>query len=121
MSTSRFTSVLVLSVVAATQTPRTLTQRYDFEDASNRVSLRHRIDEASGLVDPETGFLILISARQESIIEITPGGRIVSGFHLGSDQHPQAEGIAILPDGTLLLADERQRGRAHLTAYVRLD
>ena len=72
-------------------------------------------------VDPETGFLILISARQESIIEITPSGRIVSGFHLGSDRHPQAEGIAILPDGTLLLADERQRGRAHITSYVRLD
>ena len=70
-------------------------------------------------VDPETGSFYLISARQESIIRVTPDGRIISGFHLGSDRHPRAEGISVLPDGTLLLADERQRGRAHLTAYAR--
>ncbi len=71
-------------------------------------------------VDPESGSLFLISARQESIIQITTSGRVISGFHLGSDRHPQAEGISVLPDGTLLLADERQQGRAHLTAYARL-
>ncbi len=70
-------------------------------------------------VDPETGSLILISARQESIIEITAEGRIISGFDLGSNRHPRVEGISILPDGTLLLADERQRGRAHITTYSR--
>ncbi len=70
-------------------------------------------------VDSETGLLLLISARQESIIEITAEGRIISGFHLGSNRHPQPEGISILPDGTLLLADERQRGRAHITTYSR--
>jgi uncharacterized protein YjiK len=69
-------------------------------------------------VDPQTGSLFLISARQESIIQVT-GGRVISGFHLGSDRHPQAEGITVLPNGTLLLADERQQGRAHLTAYSR--
>ena len=274
MSALQFTCVVSLGLVAAVQIPLTLTQRYDFENASSRVSLRHRIDEASGLaatedgrlfthgdeqavvyqvdpvagtvlkqfsmgvpvlagdfegiavagdrffminsqglllefregvdgesvsfrgvntglgnrceveglayeragqalvaacksvpsgdesfivlyrirlsdlavepgailvpatgleavgladhfapsgveVDPETGSLFLISARQESIIQVTPSGRIIAGFHLGSDRHPQAEGIAVLPDGTLLLADERQQGRAHLTAYSR--
>lgn len=274
MNVCRFASLVALGLVAATQIPPTLTQRYDFENASSRVSLRHRIDEASGLaatedgrvfthgderavvyevdpvtgtilkefsvgvpalagdfegiavvgdrfflinsqglllefregdddesvsfrgvntglgnrceaeglahepaaealvvacksvpsddesfivlyrirlsdltvepevilvpaagleavglvdhfapsgveVDRETGSFFLISARQESIIEVTTSGRIISGFHLGSDRHPQAEGITLLPDGTLLLADERQRGRAHLTAYSR--
>ncbi len=274
MSALRFTSFVSLGLLAAAQIPPTLTQRYDFEDPSNRVSLRHRLDEASGLaatedgrvfthgderavvyevdpetgavlkkfsmgapvlegdfegiaivgnrfflinsqglllqfnegdddesvpfagvdtgledrceveglafepaaqalvaacksvpsddedfivlyrirlsdlsvepgsirvpeagleafglsdhfapsgveVDPETGSLILISARQESIIEITAEGRIISGFELGSSRHPRAEGISILPDRTLLLADERQRGRAHITTYSR--
>ncbi len=274
MSALRFTSFVSLGLLAAAQIPPTLTQRYDFEDPSNRVSLRHRLDEASGLaataggrvfthgdeqavvyevdpetgavlkqfsmgapvlegdfegiaivgnrfflinsqglllefnegdddesvpfagvdtgledrceveglafepaaqalvaacksvpsddedfivlyrirlsdlsvepesirvpeagleafglsdhfapsgveVDPETGSLILISARQESIIEITAEGRIISGFDLGSNRHPRVEGISILPDGTLLLADERQRGRAHITTYSR--
>lgn len=274
MNVCRFASLVALGLVSATQIPPTLTQRYDFENASSRVSLRHRIDEASGLaatedgrvfthgderavvyevdpvtgtilkefsvgvpalagdfegiavvgdrfflinsqglllefregdddesvsfrgvntglgnrceaeglayepaaealvvacksvpsddeslivlyrirlsdltvepevilvpaagleavglvdhfapsgveVDRETGSFFLISARQESIIQVTPDGRVVAGFHLGSDRHPQAEGIALLPDGTLLLADERQQGRAHLTAYSR--
>jgi len=279
MNVCRFASLVALGLVGATQIPPTLTQRYDFENASSRVSLRHRIDEASGLaatedgrvfthgderavvyevdpvtgtilkefsvgvpalagdfegiavvgdrfflinsqglllefregdddesvsfrgvntglgnrceaeglayepaaealvvacksvpsddeslivlyrirlsnltvepevilvpaagleavglvdhfapsgveVDRETGSFFLISARQESIIQVTPDGRVVAGFHLGSDRHPQAEGIALLPDGTLLLADERQQDgrqeeRAHLTAYSR--
>jgi uncharacterized protein YjiK len=70
-------------------------------------------------VDPEVGTLILISARQEAILEITGAGQVVSAFHLGSRRHPQAEGISFLPDRTLLLADERQDGRAHVTAYAR--
>jgi len=274
MSALRFTSFVSLGLLAAAQTPPTLTQRYDFENSSNRVSLRHRLDEASGLavteggrvfthgderavvyevdpetgtvlkqfsmgapvlegdfegiaivgnrfflinrqglllefkeglhnesvpfagvdtgledrceveglafepaaqalvaacksvpdddeglivlyrirlsdlavepesirvpeagleafglsdhfapsgveVDPETGSLILISARQESIIEITAEGRIISGFHLGSNRHHRVEGISILPDGTLLLADERWERRAHITTYSR--
>lgn len=70
-------------------------------------------------VDPKTGSLFLISARQESIIQVTTDGRVLAGFHFGSDRHPQAEGISVLPDGTLLLVDERQQGRARLTAYPR--
>ena len=70
-------------------------------------------------VDPETGGLVLISARQESIIHVTTDGRVLSGFRLGARRHPQAEGISFLPDGTLLLADERQDDRANVTAYSR--
>ena len=70
-------------------------------------------------VDRETGSLFLISARQESIIQVTADGHVLAGFHFGSDRHPQAEGISVLPDGTLLLVDERQEGRARLTAYPR--
>jgi uncharacterized protein YjiK len=70
-------------------------------------------------VDPEVGTLILVSARQEAILEITGAGQVVSAFHFGSRRHPQPEGISFLPDRTLLLADERQDGRARLTAYSR--
>ena len=71
-------------------------------------------------MDPEVGTLILVSARQEAILEITAAGQVVSAFRLGSRRHPQAEGISFLLDGTLLLADESQDGRAHITAYSRV-
>ena len=83
------------------------------------VGLPSRFAPSGVEVDPEVGTLILISARQEAILEITGAGQVVSAFHLGSRRHPQAEGISFLPDRTLLLADERQNGRARLTAYSR--
>ena len=83
------------------------------------VGLRSRFAPSGVEVDPDVGTLILISARQEAILEITGAGQVVSGFRLGSRRHPQAEGISFLPDRTLLLVDERQDGRAHLAAYAR--
>ena len=82
------------------------------------VGLAPRFAPSGIEVDPATGSLILISAREETIVEITPSGQLLSGFHLGSKRHPQAEGIGFLPDGTLLLADERRSNRAHITAYA---
>jgi uncharacterized protein YjiK len=83
------------------------------------VGLPSRFAPSGVAVDPEVGTLILISARQEAILEITGTGEVVSAFRLGSRRHPQPEGISFLPDRTLLLADERQDDRAHVTAYAR--
>jgi uncharacterized protein YjiK len=83
-----------------------------------RVGLRRRFAPSGIEVDPRTGNLILISAQDESILEMTPAGLVVSGFRFDSSDHPQAEGVSLLPDGTLLLADEAQGRRAHLTTYA---
>ena len=67
---------------------------------------------ASGIErDPRTGNYVLVAARQRSLAEITPAGRLVAVTALPSRRHPQAEGIAFLPDGSLLLADEGEKGR----------
>ncbi len=92
--------------------------RVPLEDLET-VGLPSRFAPSGVEVDPEVGTLILVSARQEAILEITAAGQVVSAFHLGSRRHPQTEGISFLPDGTLLLADESQDGRAHVTAYSR--
>lgn len=61
--------------------------------------------------------LILVSAAHEAIVEVDREGRVLSGRELSRNRHRQTEGIAFGPDGTLLLADERNDGDAHLTAY----
>jgi uncharacterized protein YjiK len=68
-------------------------------------------------VHPETGRWILISAQEESILEISPEGILIGGRELHRKTHPQPEGITFLNDGSLLLADEGQGKRGRLTRY----
>jgi len=62
---------------------------------------------ASGIDrDPRTGNYVLAAARQHALAEITPAGRVVSATRLPAARHPQAEGLAFAPDGSLFVADE---------------
>ena len=68
-------------------------------------------------LDPATGTLVLVAAREEAILEISPEGRVIAALQLSQGRHPQVEGVAFGPDGTLYLADERNGRDARLTAY----
>jgi uncharacterized protein YjiK len=68
-------------------------------------------------VHPETGRLILISAQEEAILELSPQGALLAGRELHRKTHPQPEGITFLADGSLLLADEGQGKKGRVTRY----
>lgn len=76
-------------------------------------------DPSAIAVDP-TGTLVLLSGRHEAIIEVDRAGRILAGFALSDDRHPQPEGLEFGPDGTLYIADEKNRRDARMTVYARL-
>jgi hypothetical protein len=69
------------------------------------------------VIDPKTGHLLLLAARPPAIVELTPAGELVGVARLGDALHRQAEGLALERDGTLLVSDEANGGRATLTAY----
>jgi uncharacterized protein YjiK len=69
-------------------------------------------------VHPETGGLILISAQEETILELSPQGALRDGRELHRKTHLQPEGITFLADGSLLLADEGQGKRGRVTRYA---
>jgi uncharacterized protein YjiK len=71
-------------------------------------------------VHPETGSILLVAAREEALLEFSPQGRLLAAKELKRKSHPQPEGLAFLPDGTLVLADEGQGERGRLTRYPRL-
>lgn len=71
----------------------------------------------SALTRSATGTLVLAAARQGLLIELDPRAGIIRSIRLADDRHPQAEGIALAADGTLLVADEGRRGRGRLSAY----
>ena len=84
MGPIRSTSILFLSLVAATQISPTLTDRYDFDDASSRTSLRHRIDEASGLAATEDGRLFTHGDEQAVVYQVDPvAGTVLKQFSMG--------------------------------------
>ncbi len=68
-------------------------------------------------VHPQTHSLILVSAREEALVELSPYGEILATKQLKRKDHPQPEGLAFFPDGSLVLADEGQGKRGTITRY----
>lgn len=75
--------------------------------------------QPSGLeFDTRSGRLIVISANDGAIAELGPDGAVLSARRLG-ERHRQAEGVAILADGSLILADEGGNDQALISRYLR--
>ncbi len=78
----------------------------------------HAVRPSSVEFDQGTGRLLLLSARPGALVELGPEDEILSARPLRSD-HIQAEGVTVLPDGSLVIADEGENGRALLSVYGR--
>lgn len=74
--------------------------------------------EPSAVAVSGDGTLVLLSAATESILEIDRDGQVLGGVTLGRRNHPQPEGLAIAPNGTMYIADEQNGDDAHLTVYI---
>jgi uncharacterized protein YjiK len=76
--------------------------------------------QASSVAMTPSGTVLLASAAPEALIEVDRAGRVLAGVDLDNDQHPQTEGLAFGPDGTLYLADEQNGAAARVTAYAQV-
>jgi uncharacterized protein YjiK len=70
-------------------------------------------------VDARTGQLVIVASTENAIVELDPAGRLLAARVLGPT-HRQPEGVTILPDGSLVIADEGHGGAACLTSYARI-
>lgn len=67
--------------------------------------------------DPAGGHLLVLAAREHAIAELAPDGKVVDVVRLRHERHRQPEGLAFDADGSLLVSDEANGGRATLTRY----
>jgi len=66
-------------------------------------------------IHPRSGNFFIVSANIKAIIEISPDGKILEAVKLDKKYHKQPEGITILPDGSLIIADEGNGGKGFIT------
>jgi uncharacterized protein YjiK len=77
-----------------------------------------RLNPSGIAIDETSGNLLIVAARQRAVIALDAGGRLLSARVLPlAARHRQAEGIAILPSGDILIADEGGGHRARLAIY----
>lgn len=68
--------------------------------------------------DPKSGNLLIVDSGGAAIVEITPGGKSAGYRKLNADKHPQAEGLAIMSDGSIVVGDEGgAKAAGKLTVY----
>jgi uncharacterized protein YjiK len=91
-------------------------------DRDIAVALRmNRLNPSGITIDEPSGNLLIVAARQRAVIELDGGGSLRSTGLLPPVAHRQAEGIAILPSGDILIADEGGGHRARLAVYSPAD
>jgi hypothetical protein len=66
------------------------------------------------LVAPASGALYVLSAIDRTLVAVDRTGKLLSVHLLAAEEHPQPEGMAWLPDGRLLVANEGACGLATL-------
>lgn len=67
---------------------------------------------------PSGRSLLIVAGPQQLFAEVRLDGTPLRGGSLEKGTHPQPEGLAFLPDGTLLMASEGGKGEAVLTRYL---
>ncbi len=69
-------------------------------------------------ISPRNGNLILVAAQQRKLLEVSLTGDVKNVFSLHMEgYHRQTEGIELLSQGTLILADEGGKKRGRLGTY----
>jgi uncharacterized protein YjiK len=67
---------------------------------------------------PGKGHWLIVAARQKALVEIDARGALLAARRLPLDgRHRQPEGIELLADGRLLIADEADGGAPRLAVY----
>jgi uncharacterized protein YjiK len=67
--------------------------------------------------DPRTGHFFMLAARGNAIVEMEANGTLIGASSLPNSVNPQPEGLAIMPDGTIVICNEGRGKAGRLCVY----
>lgn len=79
-------------------------------DFLNSAGRRPELHPSGIALHPRTGTFFIVAAQENVLVELAADGSVLGVRELAGGRHPQAEGIVFLPDGDLLVSDERGGG-----------
>lgn len=94
-------------------------RKFRLPEAAIAEKLGEKRVHPSGIeLDPATGLLVIVAARENAVFSISRDGTFVDILmRLDRRRHRQAEGIAISNSGLTFIADEGDGGSATLSVY----
>ncbi|MBF9235864.1 SdiA-regulated domain-containing protein [Hymenobacter sp. BT683] len=69
-------------------------------------------------VHPRTSHVFVLSARQNTLVELSPTGELIAAQSLPTDLFPQPEGLAFAPDGSMYIATEAGKKSGQASIYL---
>ena len=70
--------------------------------------------------DGRTGHFVLVAGPERAIVEITSAGQVLAARTLNRQLHPQPEGLTVVGDSLLVIADEGGTRHGTTTCYRRV-
>jgi uncharacterized protein YjiK len=68
--------------------------------------------------DPNSQHLFLLDADQGAVLKLSQSQEVIGYAELPPDDHPQAEGLAIMPNGDLMIVDEGGKKAGRMSVYT---
>lgn len=72
---------------------------------------------SAAAIHPLSKRLYILSSAGNLMVVADTRGKVIEAYNLNPDDHPQAEGIAFAPNGTMYIANEGKYGKPMLLAF----
>jgi len=72
---------------------------------------------SAAAIHPITKQLYILASAGNLLVIADTRGKIIEAYNLNPDDHPQAEGIAFAPNGTMFISNEGKYGKATIQVF----
>ena len=101
---NKFDSIALFSI--STEEVRKIMKNNDIE-----------FDPSAAMIHPMNKRLYILSSAGNVLVVTDNRGKVIEGYSLNPDDHPQAEGISFAPNGDMYIANEGKFGKPTLQIF----
>lgn len=76
-----------------------------------------KFDPSAAAIHPLNKRLYILSSAGNLLVISDTRGKLIEGYNLNPDEHPQAEGIAFAPNGDMYISNEGKLGKPTLQVF----